>query len=147
MGIYNQSENVMEEEVEDTTMRIKLWGEDWVEVEKVYPCMHSSYQAEIKLEDGREYLIFDDYESAQAEVRSRWEQMDARDIIERVGEERIVDYWVSGQSFDDFVDEIVRYDTDSELASYDGSSFDVDDFNDALEEELGFKPGIAFRTN
>jgi len=103
--------------------------------------------AEIETDDGERWYVADGHESAGNYVKDRWRDYDESELLELIGQERIVQMWLSGQSFEDFLDEYIRYDgPEAELASWDGAERSVDGASPALIEDLGFTPDVAYRT-
>lgn len=95
----------------------------------------------ITTEDGREFLLFENHDEAEKEVRDRWESMDIDELKSRVDIETIVDYWWRGSSFASYVDDRVSEGVEFELAGYDHIEHEFESEHDELWE---FK--LAYRT-
>ncbi len=129
-------------------MRIKIDGE----------CEDAEYAHGMVTIGKREYYVFEDESEAGDAARKYWEDLAQDDPSEfacLVGEKTLV-AWGMGQysgpgstqvkSLSDWLD--LWLDTPEEhFASYDGNSCDVDECDSELEEEIGFKPTVAYRHN
>lgn len=137
-----------EEDWEDE--EAELWIETYegrIEIDSVDDYYGSISGAAEITGEGQTFLVVRDSSVAADLIRERWADMSAGELIGMIGEERIVDMWVNGTSFEDWVEEAIRYDAGGELAHYDGEERDIDAVSDALAEELGFMPEFAYRTN
>ncbi|MFA6132389.1 MAG: hypothetical protein WC869_00080 [Phycisphaerae bacterium] len=115
------------------------------------------YPANIE-EGSRDWYVDTDTEAAGEKARKRWESMaenDPKEFACMVGETTLVQ-WGMGhyagpgstqvKSLEEWLD--LWLDTpNEEFASYDGEEREVEFCSKALEEELGFKPTVAYRHN
>lgn len=106
----------------------------------------------------RSYLLAENSEKAGEHAADRWRDMakhDRREFACLIGEERLVQ-WALGESdsygissLDDFLD-VVAANPAEDLAGYDGNEVDVEvaeECREAIVEEFGFLPTVAYRTN
>lgn len=130
--------------------------------EETYECESDDYYGidciRAKL-GNREFLLLEDSDSAGSAVRKRWEDMakhDKKEFICIIGEERLLQ-WAMGDSdsfgissFDEFLDRVESV-PEEEIASYDLEQRNADFLSDAerdrFENEFGFVPTVAYRTN
>jgi len=134
-------------------MKVKLDGK-WLEVEDTHTY---SYLPVLDV-DGMELYVAEDSESAGEQARKYWEDLaqdDPEEFACIVGEKTLVQ-WGMGhsagpvstqvKSLQDWLD--LWLDTPEEnFASYDSHELEVEDCDKELEEELGFKPTVAYRHN
>ena len=110
----------------------------------------------VKLYDTIEdFYLAEDSEEAGKLGRERWEDMakhDRKEFACIIGEERLVQ-WALGESdsfgissLEEFLD-ITAGSPEFELAGYDHEEREVDRVETMLEEEIGFKPTVAYRCN
>lgn len=105
-----------------------------------------------------EFYVAEDSETAGKAARARWEDMaenDPKEFACMVGEDTLIQ-WGMGhyagpgsekvKSLQEWLDVTAEH-PEEEFASYDGSEQDVDACSPELEEELGFKPTVAYRHN
>lgn len=134
-------------------MKITIDGEEY-EVDKVYN------NGELpSIEIGRmEFILAADSEEAGQKAREYWEDMaenDPKEFTCMVGENTLIQ-WGMGHSagpgstrvhsLREWLD--LWLDTPEEhFASYDSQEREVNDCDEELEDELGFKPTVAYRSN
>jgi len=133
-------------------MKIKIGGE-WQEVKETHDY---SYLSMIDLEDGSDWYVARDSEEAGKAARQHWLEMaenDPKEFACIVGEETLIG-WALGQSaghagcssLEEWLD-LVETVPEEEFGSYDGGEVEVEDCDSELKEDLGFKPGVAYRHN
>lgn len=112
----------------------------------------------VTFDDGTEYVLALDAETAGQAARERWAEMAENDPSEfraMVGDDCLVN-WALGQyagpgttqvkSLEEWLD--LHLDIpEEEFAGYDGLEVDVDRIGSELAEEIGFIPTVAYRTN
>jgi hypothetical protein len=114
------------------------------------------YMSLITLKDGKEYYISESWQLAVDAVRQYWADMaahDPRELVALLGEDNIVEHWVAGMSFEDWVEQYIQCDGPAALfASYDGAQVDIEvldvfDEEDWADEGGFFGEGYAYRHN
>ena len=142
-----------EDEDEEDPVLFTIDGEEVRYIRKVYKIDGGG--AEIDTDEG-EFIVFPDADTAGQAARAYWEHMAQNDPDEfalMVGKDTLIS-WALGQyagpghsqvtSLDAWLD--LWLDTAEEhFASYDSAERDVDDVTDEAEEEIGFKPGVAYK--
>lgn len=112
------------------------------------------------IECGRlEFYVAEDDETAGQASRKYWSDMAENDPTEFaciVGEDTLIQWGMgrpagpgsdqSARNLDEWLDICAKH-PEEEFASYDGTGREVDDCGSELEEELGFKPTVAYRHN
>jgi len=152
-------------ELEKCLVKHKMGDELWIqidgdvmEVSSVNDAPFRSGDVGVIEADSNEFYVATDAESAGAEARAYWEDMahnDPSEFAELVGKDTLVS-WALGQhagpgsetaqSLDDWLD-IVADHPEEELGRYDGNELDVDYVPESVQDELGFKPTVAYRSN
>jgi len=112
---------------------------------------------EIDTEEGESFILSEDSETAGDAARERWADMAANDPTEfrcMVGDQALI-AWALGQSYapgsvacsslDEWLDLCATV-PNEEWASYDGNEREIDRVG-KLASELGYIPGVAYRTN
>jgi len=135
----------------DNTLIITI-EDELTEVRKVY---NGGYLQMLELEDGTEWYVARDSEQAGEAAAKYWRDMaegDPKEFACIIGEERLVQ-WGLGQSdsfgisgVDDFCERNANV-PEENFASYDGQEREVTACSESLEDELGFKPTVAYRHN
>jgi hypothetical protein len=117
-------------ESEMSTYNLIIDGE-LVEVDKLY---NGGYLPNIDEggNRGRDWYLSENNEMSDAALSKHWHDMDAKELVCMIGEERMVDMFSWGQSLDDFIEDL---DAAQEFASYDGCESDVQDFEKWLDRE------------
>lgn len=113
---------------------------------------------EITTEEGEDFIVAEDSQTAGEAARERWADMAEHDPEEfecMVGAETLVK-WALGQSagpgcvhvtsLSEWLDLHINH-PEEEWAGYDGEERDVEDVSPDLDEEIGFVPTVAYRTN
>ena len=132
---------------------IKIDGEK-LEVTKVY---NGGYLPMIDI-GNMDFYVAESHEAAGEAARRYWEELaqdDPREFTCVVGEETLVQ-WRLGQwagpgytkvtNLNEWLD--LWLDTpEEEFGSYDNTELDVEGCSKSLEEELGFRPQVAYRHN
>lgn len=97
-----------------------------------------------------EYIAFTDLAAAEHKVASSWEAMahhNPSEFIELLSAEQIIQWWVSGQSFENIITQLASEQCESHLASYNGCGSDGT-CNDEAVSEYGLSSDMVFyRTN
>lgn len=135
-------------------MRIKIMGQ-WQEIEDTF---EGGYLPMVELEDGTEWYVAKDAEAAGKANREYWEEMannDPKEFARIVGEETLIK-WGLGQwagpgsaqvrSLAEWLDAVEGC-PEEQWASWDGNEIEVEDCDDEAEEEIGFRPTVAYRHN
>ncbi|HEY5606259.1 MAG TPA: hypothetical protein VIL45_07050 [Thermoplasmata archaeon] len=110
------------------------------------------------MDDGTEWYLSADSESAGEAAKERWRDMVESDPSEfrcMVGDETLVQ-WALGNaagpgsaqvsSLEEWL-ELTADHPEEEWGSYDGREADAHDASEELVEELGYSPGVAYRHN
>jgi len=149
--LIERKQHRLREQDDEEDMEFDEEGELWIEIDgeriEVDDVMDGGYLPTIS-GDGMEFNVAEDSDAAIEAAKEYWRDMDDDEIVSLLGAEKIMGYWVRGQSFEDFLDEYMRYDgPEFEWAGYDHTERLVDATSPALIEELGFEPGVAYRHN
>lgn len=132
-------------------MTITIDGEAY-EIRRVN---NGSYLVNVELEDGTDWYVAEDTESAGQAARKHWQEMkdsDPKEFRCIIGDERLIQ-WACGESdnfgisgFEEFLDAVERV-PEEEFGSYDGTEQDVSAVSEDAAEEIGFTPKVAYRHN
>lgn len=150
--------------LESARNRVDPFGEYEIEIDgeiqKVYSVEKGSETCPwmIELDDGSEYFLAEDSESAGEMAKARWTDMaknDPREFAAIIGTETLVS-WGLGQyagpgstqvkSLDEWLD-LWIHTPEGEWAAYDLSESEVGRVCPYLLSELGFIPTVAYRCN
>lgn len=112
---------------------------------------------EVETDDG-DYILFPSSDDAGEAAREYWEELAANDPGEFraiVGDENLIQ-WALGQyagpgsqqtrSLEEWLDLWIN-NPEEHWASYNGQEEDVDAISSEAEEDIGFVPNVAYRTN
>ena len=113
---------------------------------------------QLDLNDGTEWMVAEDNEAAGEAAKKRWKDMakhDPKEFATMVGEDTLVSWAlghsagpgaVSATSLDEWLDVVADH-PEEEFASYDSTEVDVKAVSEAVVDELGFEPTVAYRHN
>jgi len=151
-----EQDDEMEDEFEDT----EEWEDEeaeeglWIEIDGERYGITNVWElgpsvVAVETDIGRaEFILAENSDEAATLVVDRWKAMGSDELAEMIGVDRIVDMWTNGESFDDFLQDMIAMDGPaSDLASYDGEERDVDEVSPDFVEEVGFQPEFAYRSN
>ena len=108
--------------------------------------------------DGGDYIVFPDADDAGAAARLYWENMAENDPSEfacMVGNSTLVAWGMRQfagpgttqvRSLEEWLD-LWLSTPEEQWAGYDSAECEVGDVTQGAEDEIGFKPGVAYRTN
>ncbi len=134
-------------------MRIKINGE----VREIENVFEGGYLPLIELSDGSEYYVAEDSDHAGRIARKYWEEMaemDPREFACLVGEQVLIQ-WGMGQyagpgttqvrSLEEWLDLWLDV-PEEQWGSYDATESEIQRVG-KLQEEIGFRPTVAYRHN
>ena len=92
----------------------------------------------------KEWIVFDDYDDAEEACKAYFRSMRQNDPEEfkcLVGADRILGWGMGQGSFEGFLDEL---DPAEHFASYNGNEINNIEVGADFEEEIGFRPAVAY---
>lgn len=97
----------------------------------------------------KEWIVFESHDDAEAACRAHYKDMALHSPEEfkcLAGPDRVMEWGLGNGSMDDWLDDVAN-ECASYWASYDGESIEGIEIGAELEEEIGFKPAVAYCRN
>lgn len=156
-ALAGQAEVCEDDSEEDDPGSVLTIAGEVVEISRVFD-LGNGGQELTSLGGGRSWIVFEDAETAGQAARDYWAEMvqdDPEQFREMVGTESLT-RWALGQSAGPGNAQVCSLEAwldlyldipEEHFAGYDGEECEVDAVSADAEEEIGFAPGVAYRSN